>query len=248
MSTSELDGRFATKIENIERFRDEQDGVWAVVNGAYLAAGGLITASATFCVRASIDAHRAMMWHALLDYQVESFFLILDRKLSEGVALLRLASEVARDIARIGGDEARLKLWLARGSTQARKTYRAQFKFTESDPVEHYVLKLYDLASSFGVHGHILTSMKMQPVEEIGDMTVLRVPDIAVYETLSIWLATFFPLHHMCVRTFTEHDVPELRHAYALFRNMEGAFAEVFEIYRENLRLMGGEPAPTKPN
>ena len=91
----ELDGLVDRKTRNIATFRDEQEGMWAVVNLAYLASRSLVTSTAAFGAKSATDlaaAHRLMMWYTVIDYQMESFFLMVDRRLGAGLALLRMAS------------------------------------------------------------------------------------------------------------------------------------------------------------
>lgn len=51
-------------------------------------------------------------------------------------------------------DQTRCDLWLD-SSKQSRKKRRATFRFDESDATEKLIKKLYDIFSSFGVHGHL---------------------------------------------------------------------------------------------
>ncbi len=242
--TNELDCLVAARGSEIATFRDEQEGVWSMVNLAYLASRHLVVAAAT-CRHAgaahSTDPHRLMMWYTLLDYQMESFLLIVARRLGAGVALLRLASELARDVSRIGTDEARVATWMARHSSkQDRRRYRQEFVFEDGDRIEAYVHQLYDLASNQGVHGHVLDSGHSVPTATSPDGAFLKleIPDVVIYKTLAIWLAAAFPLNELCARTFRCFNGGDLTEAYTGFKEGWAAFDGAFEAYRESLRKM----------
>lgn len=240
----EFDVVAATRAEHLSGFRERQPGVWAMASLAYLANRQMALSAATSAqlTAGATDTHRLMMWYTLLEYQVDAFFLIAARRLGAGVSVLRLASELARDIARIGTDNERLAIWLQRQSSkQARRRYRAEFLFDDRDPSESYVHKLYDLASTFGVHGHTLDSSQSVPIEysSDGSVVVLAVPDTAVYRTLAIWLAAAFPLNVVCAKTFAclqaDGDRAE---SYQLCEGARRVFDDAFKGYRASLKEM----------
>lgn len=237
----ELDSLLERKLANIEGLREGQPELWATINAAYVVSRGLIAAVATGEARSTAGADRLMMWQTVLEYQIESFFLLIDRRLDGGVALLRMAAELSRDLARIWDDETLLDVWLDRstGRTQ-KKAYRDAFRFDESDKNESYVHKLYDLASTFGIHGHILSSSMLQPTRRSSDgkLFALEVPDIAMHRTLEIWLAGFFPLQELCLRKLRTTKIPAISRAIAHFDEMRRAFDQLFATYREALRSL----------
>jgi hypothetical protein len=242
--TTELDALVAARDREIAGFRDQQEGVWSMVSLASLANRHLVVSAAT-CQHAKTahptDSHRLMMWYTLIDYQMDSFFLIVARRLGAGVALLRLASELARDVSRIGTSEDRLATWLERQSSrQARRKYRQDFVFDDSDHCEAYIHQLYELASNQGVHGHILDSGHSVPTSTSPDGAFFKlgIPDVAIYKTLAIWLAAAFPLNELCARTFPCFHGGDLTNAYAAFKDGRAAFDDAFQAYRQSLREM----------
>jgi hypothetical protein len=82
--------------------------------------------------------------------------------------------------------------------------------------------------------------MLSQPVRSSpgGKVLILDVPDIDVYEILEIWLASFFPIQELCLRTFEGVQGIATIEAVACFRQFRGRFDEMLEIYRESLRQM----------
>lgn len=238
---SELDSLLDRKLANFHDFRKGQEGVWGTINGAYLVSWAMVAAVAKDGALAADGAHRLMMWQTVLDYQMESFFLLIDRRLDEGLALLRMAAELARDVARISADESLLDTWLKRANGREQKNaYRGASRFSDSDRIEVYVHKLYDLASTYGIHGHTLTSSMVEPTRLSPDGTVfaLEVPDAGVYRTLEIWLAAFFPLQELCSGAFRAAGGATVVQAGAHYEQMRKAFDDVFAMYRESLRKM----------
>jgi hypothetical protein len=76
--------------------------------------------------------HCGLMWQTAADYQRQSLIHILARELDAGFALLRMATELARDAYVIGKDERRLDLWLNR--EEQAEEYRKRFKFDQTIP------------------------------------------------------------------------------------------------------------------
>lgn len=244
----ELDSLLERKLKHFRAFREGQEGVWGTIDGAYLVSRGLIGAVAKDGPLSTAGTHRLMMWQTVLDYQMESFFLLIDRRLDEGLALLRMAAELARDVSRIADDATLLDIWLNRTDGKAQKNaYRGAFRFSDTDSTEEYVHRLYDLASTFGIHGHILTSSKLQPtrMSPDGKIVALEVPDIEVYRTLEIWLAAFFPLQELCLRVFRIGCGITIAQAGVHYDQMRIAFDDIFAKYRETLRSMDADVLAT---
>lgn len=236
----ELDQFFEHMSSEIQRFRQDQEGVWILVNSAYLTANTVLNAVQT---NSNLDipcVHRTMMLATVLDYQMDSFFLIVRRRLDAGIALLRLASELARDIARVAQDDSQMSLWLRRTEKDSRNRYRKEFKFDLGDPIECHVHKLYDLASDFGVHGHMTTTGALRPVDSLPDRRhlVLAVPDTEVYKALEIWLGAFYPVQFMCIRSFSALADPRLKEAIRLFMDGWKVFDGAFAVFRDSLAEM----------
>jgi len=246
--SSELDSLLERKLANLREFQKGQEGVWGTINGAYLVSRGLVGAVAKDGALSTVGGHRLMMWQTVLDYQMESFFLLIDRRLDEGLALLRMAAELARDVARISDDATLLDTWLNRAEGRAQKNaYRDAFRFSDSDSTEVYVHKLYDLASTFGIHGHLLTSSRLRPTHQSPDGKVvgLEVPDVEVYRTLAIWLAAFFPLQELCHRAFRSCGGNTVVQAGTYYDEMRRAFDDIFATYRESLQKMDADVLST---
>ena len=238
--TKELDSLLQRKIDNFESFRDGENGVWTMIDAAYLVARTLVAGVVKEANLSSSETHRLMMWQTVLEYQMESFFLILDKQLDAGMALMRMASELARDTTHIANDESSLDIWLGRSLDDVkRKEYRKRFKFS-NDPTDQYVFQLYNLASTFGVHGHTLASMAMQPKNFSADGSAISLEpsEISVYQNIEIWMAAFFPLQDMCNRDFRKKGGQVLTEGARHYDDMKMAFNAAFAKYREALNEM----------
>jgi hypothetical protein len=248
MDTSRLDNLLNRKFSDLRTFRENQDVLWQLVNAGYLVSEGLIKCTALLLSDPTIvETHRTVMWWTVLDYQMEAFFLCINRQLDLSLASLRMASELTRDIVRVGSDEKKLSIWLGRIKGSTRKEYRKSFRFDDSDSIENLVHKLYDLASDFSVHGHVVRSASMKPSKSVnaGEHVVLEVPDIEVFKILEVWLTAFYPIHALCSRCFMAERGDELEEAYGHFKNMWEAFNPALEDYRRNIREDEGYPPGT---
>ena len=237
------------KKDRLDRIRREQPELWSVIDGAYVAAGALMGAalkdaqmSPDVSAEASMAAtYRMSMWQSASSYQAQSLFLIIDRCLDEGLALLRMSAEVARDIARLAENKSLMQVWLDRqkGRSQNR-AYKKVFQFREADKTENHVYRLYNMSSGFGVHGHLTTAMSSRPTSSMhgGLYVVLSVPDEAVYEEINLWLHSFFPVQDMCARGFRITGGATTREAAALYDGFRMSFDDLLLKYNKNIKQM----------
>jgi hypothetical protein len=150
-----------------------------------------------------IEMHRLFLWQKILHYQVQSLFLILQHQLDAGYALLRLATELSRDLARIADNEKMLSIWLARENKQ--NEYKKHFKFSLDFPDESAIHNVYKFASKFGVHGHVTDAMFSEVIGTIGknnSMLSFGVSDYGVIEAVYMWMMSFLPIHNICAKSF----------------------------------------------
>lgn len=143
-----------------------------------------------------------MMWQTVRLYQIHSLFLVLAQQLDGGMALLRMAAELTRDIVHIGDSHERLELWLARADPARRNKYRKTFRFDTSDPIMAYVKKTYDLASAWGVHSHLTAASQLAVAETAEGVARLVVEDSAVDSSFAVWACAFVPIQLACITTF----------------------------------------------
>jgi hypothetical protein len=237
-TTPDLNALFDRKVESMTRFRSEQWTVWVLVDAAYGACDMLLKTVVDLPNLKTTEYHRAMMWWTMLEYQMEGFFLALDKRLDESYAMLRMASELARDIARIGDDEELHKLWLQRGRPEMKKRWSRISKFNDSDASEAMAHKVYDLSSVMGIHGHTTKTMAIRPRSARGgDKPVaLDIPDVEIFKQIEIWLMAFFSLHDICVRTYSGRIDSGFAKAREVFAKTWSLCIPVIAKYREGVK------------
>ena len=239
--TPELDSLLENKIGQLREFRQKQEGVWLIVSGAYLVSRNLIIALTKDDLLSPISAHRVMMWQTINSYLIESFFLLIDRRLDEGHALLRMAAEHTRDLVRIGDDQTKLEIWEnhKRGKKE-KQLYRDLFKFNGSDGLEKHIYGLYNLTTNYGVHGHQTTNFSSEPRSASPDVKFisLAVSDLGVYRSLIVWLTSFFPIQQLCLRTFEASFGNATSTSLASYHQMWKAFDETVEQIRQSVQEM----------
>ena len=182
------------------------------------------------------------MWQTVLDYQTQSVILILQHNLNTGLALLRMAAELSRDVHVIGSDEARLSLWMEKN--EKRREYQKTFKFNRSLPQAQIVFDIYKLCSAFGVHGHVSNSMHSELVGRAGkdgQFALLDVSEIGVLESVGTWLMGFAPMHHLCSREFFANRLSNLVEEFSFLREFEMSSMELVQSYHASLKELKQE-------
>lgn len=234
---------FSRHMEHIHDFIENQPEVWTVIDASYLSAETLIKTFATKGELDRVGVHKLMLWQTILGYQANSAMLLIGGALDEGQALLRMAIETTRDVARIGRSNERLQLWLdSRGGNdeKALEQFRKKFVFHTAKRWEGFLYKTYNFLSGYGVHGHFLTSGECTPIQQNPDKTVsLDVPAHAVYERLEMWLRLFYPIHELCIQTFPSierTDDPQIKEMYRLYLNSKLATYDFIPILSANIK------------
>jgi hypothetical protein len=94
------------------------------------------------------------------------------------------------------------------------------------------------ILDDWGTHGHITGTSSLEPMGATGDgkFLVMEVPDIEVFKSLEIWLASFFPIQLLCARGFVTPQRDSLREPHTLFLGIWKTFDDAFTTYRENLK------------
>ena len=239
--TPELDLLLEKKVEQLREFRQKQEGVWLIVSGAHLVSRNLIVALTKDGRLPLISTHRLMMWQTINAYLMESFFPLIDRRLDEGYALLRMAAEHTRDLIRIGDDQTKLEIWEKhKDGKKEKQLYRDAFKFNKSDKLEEHIYNLYNLTTDHGVHGHQTASSfsEMLRVSPDGKIISLTVSDLGVYQGLLVWLKSFFPLQQLCLRTFEASFGNATSQAVASYRQMWEAFDKTVVQIQQSVQEM----------
>lgn len=167
-----------------------------------------------------IETHRLVMWNSIVEYQIQSLILLLSGRLDSAYALLRLATELGRDVYCMGDDDSRLTLWLDKENR--RNEYRTCFKFDDNNPVVRKVHDVYRLCSQFGVHGHRTSVALSEPVGTGGRndcLLLLDVPKSAILYGVHIWLMAFATIEDLCASTFFKRHITALQEPFSRFRD-----------------------------
>jgi len=96
---------------------------------------------------------RLGFWGSVRRYQINSLLEIFARNLDEGLAILRMATELSRALKAIAKDPTVYSVWI-KGDDRRSREFKAAAKFDLNDPVEKSVFNTYDFCSNYGTHGH----------------------------------------------------------------------------------------------
>ncbi|HUU17010.1 MAG TPA: hypothetical protein VMW72_07670 [Sedimentisphaerales bacterium] len=139
----------------------------------------------------------SLMLQTLHGYFRNSLIFLMSNSLDEGMAILRMAAELTRDIKCIFENPNLSDLWLKRDDDDLKRaSYRKKFKFTNS--VEgKAAFKAYKLICKFGVHGHLTSQIACKPESTLlnDEYVVLKVTDEGVFQNIRIWIASLMYLY-----------------------------------------------------
>ncbi|HTB15472.1 MAG TPA: hypothetical protein VK752_28070 [Bryobacteraceae bacterium] len=230
-----------TQHERLTQFREDYPDLDVVLSAA-LNVGHLIVGSISLIRGLTVtETHRWMMWQTLLGYQQQSLLLIVSGNTDAGLALIRLAMELGRDVAVIQDHDERLELWLKRRDPARRGEYRRLFRFDDGTAAGAMARKAYDLCSEFGVHGHVSDAMHFEVVGGFAppgrdEFAMLRISDAGVLSALQIWLTAFAWPHILCLETFGEKHGQELAEPSRLFMQMVDAIGPILTAIAVRLK------------
>jgi len=150
---------------------------------------------------------RAMLinlWRTVYEYHEDGLYLILCRRFDAAFALMRLAAELIRDIARMAEDPAHFEMWMNKAEKKNSKEYRKVFKFRLEDKTEAFIYSQYKMFSEIGVHGHLTGEItrELSGKSSDGEFVELNIPRDAVSENIGIWGLSFLTGHQLCARIF----------------------------------------------
>ena len=217
--------------ERIRRFLARHEDLHVVIDAAVVLAHSLASVSTVSAPPSETKLWCGILWQTISNYQLQSIELILGGDLDAGMALLRMAAELARDVAVLGKDEAQFATWKNREVNSA--TYRKRFKFDQSPP-GRAGYDLYKFASHFGVHGHQTTMAQTRPNTRntgISGVVHFEVDEDAPLQVIDIWLSSFFPLHALCAEALGV-DNPEKHELFASFVSFVHALSPVLEAIK----------------
>jgi len=147
-----LDEWLSFEHESIQKFKKTYPELWMIFGESIDLARAVPFEIGHQDGLTKIEMYRLFLWQKVLHYQTQSLFLLIQSQLDAGFALLRLAAELSRDIARISDNEQMLDIWFKREIESSK--YKKYYKFLKQFPDEEKVYEIYKFASKFGVHGH----------------------------------------------------------------------------------------------
>jgi len=112
------------------------------------------------------------------EYHREALLLAMSNKPEIGMAIMRLACELTRDLCRIIEKPTNIDLWLEYrddgGHYRHGKEYRDVFRFS-GDQAEKGIQNLYNIFSNHGVHGHLPMTEQLGTALEINGRNYIKV-------------------------------------------------------------------------
>ena len=135
------------------------------------------------------DIHWLVVSHVqtIHEYHQQALTMAMSKRPEIGMAVMRLACELTRDLCRIAEEPTRADLWLqyrtADGHSRHGKDYRQVFRFSTEDGTEKALFDLYNMFSNFGVHGHLPMTQHLAMAKEINGqnyMMARRDPKTAI--------------------------------------------------------------------
>lgn len=191
--------------QEITDFFNSQPEMYQLLDAMVISARGPIMATVENLPEDERSTFRYMLWRTMYDYVETSLLLLLKSRIDEGYALLRMAAELTRDIARISESQDNFEMWKNRATLHAGEVYKKVFRFNKNDAHEKHIFSLYNLASVYGVHSHQTRDAHLSHLGVVhGKYIRVGVPERKMLDALTLWLFSFFPLHIVAARTFTE--------------------------------------------
>jgi hypothetical protein len=189
---------------SIDSFREQYPHIWDGLGKAVETAGAMLPRVYALIDRTEMELFRLNMWGSVRLYQIQSLFLILRRHLDEGLAIVRMSSELTRDLRCIGDDPNLRDLWIRINEQSAQRDYRKTFKFDLTDAQQRRVFGAYNFSSDYGVHGHKTSAVYLIGVfnPNTGQREHKTVGGEGVNMALSAWMTFFFPMHNVALASF----------------------------------------------
>lgn len=193
------------------------------------------------------DIHWLVAAHVqtIHEYHQQALTMAMSKRPEIGMAVMRLACELTRDLCRIAEEPTRADLWLqyrtADGHSRHGKDYKRVFRFATDDGTEKALYDLYNIFSNFGVHGHLPMTQHLAIAKEINGqnyMMTRRDPKTAI---------TTFMLTLMCAdlhsvlmltkfKSAADGSVQQVREYFGAlgvtYMERMGPFHRYVEIYR----------------
>ncbi|MBK9391743.1 MAG: hypothetical protein IPN68_16710 [Bacteroidetes bacterium] len=218
----------------ILEFKKKYHDLWVMIDSALSVSHQLVDEIVTN--HASFPNHEFQVlqfWRTTLDYQRQSFVLIVTKQFDLGLGCLRLASELTRNSLRVLENPQLLQVLLDKKTRKDEKQIRDAFKFDETKSEEQFLYSLYKLCSSYGIHGHMTSDIARTPTLFTQKHVLLTVSETSVLQILEIWLKSFFPLQNQYVYYFGQQYEPATGKSYAELHDL---YSDRVITFSQNLK------------
>ncbi len=161
---------------SVNAFRNENKRKVELANGVLQIEWEIVSA-----ITQIPDIHWLVSSHlqTIHEYHHQALLMAMSKRPEIGMAVMRMACELTRDLCRIAEDPARVDLWLGSRSEDGHlrhgKDYRQVFRFSTDDDTERGLYDLYNVFSNFGVHGHLPMMERLAMATEINSRTYMMV-------------------------------------------------------------------------
>jgi len=169
---------------SVNAFRNENNRKVELANGVLQIEWEIVSA-----ITQIPDIHWLVASHVqtIHEYHRQALTMAMSNRPEIGMAVMRLACELTRDLCRIAEEPTRADLWLQYrspdGHSRHGKDYKRVFRFSTDDGTEKAIYDLYNMFSNFGVHGHLPMTQNLAMAKEIDGqnyMMVRRDPKTAI--------------------------------------------------------------------
>lgn len=223
--------------QKIADFFKSQPEIYQLLDAMIISVRGPIMVAMENLPDDACSTFRYMLWRTMYDYVETSLLLLLKTRIDEGYALLRMAAELARDIARIEESQNNFEMWKNKATLHNGEEYKKIFRFNKNDAHEKHIFSLYNIASVYGVHSHQTRDAHLSHLGVVqGKYIKVNVSERKMLDALTLWLFSYFPLHIVAARTFAELFSKMSPNPLINLLEMELAVIPVAEGIKKNIK------------
>lgn len=199
---SSLNNLAHTNVEKVAAFYADEPALADLIDESLTVTWHPTVAFTKAVTDTDADMWVGQMLQTLHGYFRNSALLLITDSFDEGFGLLRMASELARDISCIATTPSLLPVWLRRrDSKDAQRAYKKAFHFDTTSPKGRNALAAYEFACCYGTHGHLTTLFSARPTpNDDSNMVSLTPTTKEVVDMLRVWLSTLFSLYEVALR------------------------------------------------
>ena len=194
-----LESEWKNASDCISNFKKNFPDVWYVLDTGYLVITSIHVSWLECTGEKPYPSEFYLMLNRIRKYHWSSVFLILQKDIDAGFALLRMMAELTRDIYAIAHKPELIAVW--RNREEDFRNYRNNFKFDKSHTPSCMVMDIYKIFSRYGVHGHMSTALhsKIKRPKNEDTFAYFEVEVKGVLDALALWFRTLGPIYAMLI-------------------------------------------------